>query len=246
MHSQAYLTLGRDARQLRRSGIEAFAAQIRGGVLRPVPPARAGSDAMWESRDRRVLCGAPIERRHDTNSYSSLQQPVFRIPRVSVTDHTETSFAKEETMNRLWIPALMATALFSANAFADHDWDDQDHCEHRYHRRVERVVVRPVYEEPRVVYEAPPVVYRERIVYRDRPVYYEAEPRYEEPRPRYYEGSAAYPSYNANRLVGQTIGAVAGGVIGNGIGRGNGRVAATAIGAVVGSVVGGNIADYGY
>lgn len=143
-------------------------------------------------------------------------------------------------MNKLWLPALIATTVFSANAFADHDWDDDDHCEHRYRHRVEHVVVRHVYEEPQVIYQAPPVVYRERIVYRDRPVYYE------QPEPRYYERPTAYPSYNGNRVIGQTVGAVAGGVIGNQIGKGNGRIAATAIGAVVGSVVGGNMADYGY
>jgi len=149
-------------------------------------------------------------------------------------------------MNKLWIPALMATTLFTANAFADHDWDDEDRCERHHRHRAERVVVREVYEEPRVVYQAPAVIHRERIVYRERPVYYEAEPRYEAPARPYYERSTDYPRYGGNRLVGQTVGAVAGGVIGSGVGKGNGRIAAAAIGAVVGSVVGGHLADYSY
>ena len=142
-------------------------------------------------------------------------------------------------MNRLLIPALIATAVFSANAFAHGDRDDDDRWEHRHHRRVERVVVHHVYAEPEVIYQAPPVVYRERIVYRDRPVYYEAEPRY-------YERPAPYSGGSSNRLIGQTIGAIAGGALGNQVGRGNGRIAATAIGAVVGSAIGGNVAypDY--
>lgn len=152
-------------------------------------------------------------------------------------------------MKRLLIPALVAAAAFSPSAFADNDWDDDDHCDHRRHRhhhRAERVVVQQIYEEPRVVYQAPPqVIYRDRVVYRDRPVYYEAAPRYEPPPPRYYEPQAAYSSGGGNRVVGQAIGAVAGGVIGNRFGQGNGRVAATAVGAVVGSVIGGNMADYG-
>ncbi len=180
--------------------------------------------------------------------------PVREIPNESVIDRKEHFFGQEKIMSKLWIPAVIATAVFSANAFADHNWDDEDHCDNRHRHRIERVVMQPVYDEPRViyqappvVYEAPPVVYRERVVYRDRPVYYQPEQRiYERPEPRYYERSASYPSYNANHLMGQAIGAVAGGVIGNNIGNGNGRVVATALGAVVGSVVGGNMAGYGY
>lgn len=150
-------------------------------------------------------------------------------------------------MKRLLIPALVAAAAFSSNAFADHRWHDDD-CDHRHHRRGERVVVQRVhiYEEPRVVYQAPPqVVYRERVVYRDRPVYYEAPAQYAPP-PRHYEPPVpAYPASSGNRVMGQAVGAVAGGVIGSRFGQGNGRLAATAVGAVVGSVVGGNMADYG-
>lgn len=156
-------------------------------------------------------------------------------------------------MNKLWIPALIATATFSVNALADHRWDDDDHCEHRHRhgRHMERMVMQPVYMEPPIVYQAPPqVIYRDRVVYRDRPVYYDddAEPRYQAPPPRHYEPRVqSYPAYGGNRVVGQAIGAVAGGVIGNQFGKGSGRVAATAVGAVVGSVVGGNIAAaYGY
>lgn len=157
-------------------------------------------------------------------------------------------------MKPLLIPALVAVAAFSSNAFADHDWDDGDRWEHRHHHHGERVIVQQVYEPP-VVYQAPPVVYqaqptviyRDRVVYRDRPVYYEAAPQYEPPPPpqRYYEQPAAYPSSGGNRVLGQAVGAVAGGVIANRFGKGNGRVAATAVGAVLGSVVGGNMADYG-
>lgn len=152
-------------------------------------------------------------------------------------------------MNRFWIPALVASAVFSANAFAYHDCDDDDARYERHDRqRVKREIV---YEEPAVVYrEAPRVVYRERIVYRDRPVYYEEpEVRYYEQRrtyPRHDEGAASYPRYDGNRALGQVVGAVAGGVIGNQIGRGSGRVAATAVGAVLGGVVGGRLAAYPY
>lgn len=141
-------------------------------------------------------------------------------------------------MNRLLIPALISTAIFSTSAFAQGGWDG-DNRGHRRHHQVERVIVRHVYEQPAVIYQAPPVLYRERIVYRDRPVYYEAAPRY-------YDRPAYYPVYGSNRLIGQTIGAIAGGAIGNQIGEGNGRFAATAIGAVIGSAIGGNIAypDY--
>lgn len=150
-------------------------------------------------------------------------------------------------MNRLWIPALLATAAFSANAFAYHDRDDEEHCDDRYRHRVEHVVVHHVYEEPQVVYrEAPPViyqappqvVYRERVVYRDRPAYYDAGEN-DAPQP-------VYPRYDGNRAVGQVVGAVAGGLIGNGVGGGNGRIAATALGAVIGSMVGGSLAGDGY
>ncbi len=138
-------------------------------------------------------------------------------------------------MNRLLVPALLATAVFSANAFAHDDWDD-DHWEHRRHRPVKHVVVHHVHEAPEVIYQAPPgVVYRERIEYRDRPVYHE-------PEPRYYERPAPYPGSGGNRLIGQTIGAIAGGALGTQIGKGNGRIAATAIGAVVGSAIGGSVA----
>jgi len=141
-------------------------------------------------------------------------------------------------MNRLLIPAMIVTAVFSANAFADHGWDD-DYREHRGHHREKHVVVHHVYEEPEVIYQAAPVVYRERVVYRDRPVYYEAEPRY-------YERPATYSGDSSNRMVGQVIGAIAGGALGNQVGRGNGRIAATAIGAVIGSAIGGNAAYPGY
>ena len=134
-------------------------------------------------------------------------------------------------MNKFWIPALLATAVFSANAFADHDCDDDARYERHYRHSVKREIV---YEEPEVVYqEAPPVVYRERIVYRDRPANYEPEERYYE-RPRAYasydERPEPYPRYDGNRAIGQVVGAVAGGVIGNQVGRGRGRVAATEIG----------------
>ena len=131
-------------------------------------------------------------------------------------------------MNRFLIPTLIATAIFSANAFAHNDWDD--YGEHQRHHRMERIVVHHVYEEPEVIY-------RERIVYRDRPAYYETAPRYY---------GRPYSESGSNRLVGQAIGAVAGGALGNQLGRGNGRIAATAIGAVVGSVIGGNIAYSDY
>lgn len=141
-------------------------------------------------------------------------------------------------MKKLLIPALIATSVFSANAFAQGGWDD-DHRKYRRHHRVEHVVVQRTYQEPVIIYQAPPVIYRERIVYRDRPVYYETEPRY-------YEQPAAYSGSSSNRLIGQAIGAVAGGALGNQVGSGNGRIAATAIGAVIGSVIGGNVAYPGY
>jgi len=158
-------------------------------------------------------------------------------------------------MNKLWIPALAAACVFSANAFAGHDWDDDDRYEHRHGHRGKHVVMRPVYVEspvvyqaPRVVYPAPQVVYqpvyqppqvvyRDRIVYRDVPVY--------EPAPRYYE-QPAVQFYPGDRVVAQTVGAIAGGVIGNQFGKGNGRVAATAVGAVVGGIIGGNLPAYRY
>jgi hypothetical protein len=141
-------------------------------------------------------------------------------------------------MNRLLIPALISTAIFSTNTLAQGGWDSNNRG-HRRHHQVERVVVRHVYEQPAIIYQAPPVVYRERIVYRDSPVYYETEPRY-------HEQPAAYSGNNSNRLIGQAIGAVAGGALGNQVGSGNGRIAATAIGAVIGSVIGGNVAYPGY
>lgn len=161
-------------------------------------------------------------------------------------------------MNKFWLPALLATAMFSANAFARHDCDDDEgRYERSYRQSAARVIV---YDEPRAVYrEAPPVVYRERIVYRDRPVYVERERsarRYDDAYDGYYEAPRRYSGYDEppartyrrddNRAVGQLVGAIAGGVIGNQIGRGNGRVAATAVGAVVGGVVGGELADYRY
>lgn len=152
-------------------------------------------------------------------------------------------------MNKVLIPALIATAAFSANAFADHRWhdDDCDHHHHRHGQRMEYVVVQPAYVEPRVVYPVPPqVIYRDRVVYREAPVYYEAPPRYPAPPSPYYGQPQPSPAYSGNRAMGQAIGAVAGGVIGNQFGRGNGRVVATAAGAVIGSVVGGNVASYGY
>ena len=143
-------------------------------------------------------------------------------------------------MNKLWIPALVATAIFSANAFADHDCDDEgNYYERVQHRRVKRVVV---YEEPEVIYRAPPVIYRERVVYRERPEYYaQPEPRYET-RP----GAVVYPRGYADRAAGQLVGAVAGGVIGNRFGRGGGRAAATAAGVVLGSIIGGRLTEYPY
>lgn len=152
-------------------------------------------------------------------------------------------------MNKLLIPALIATAVFSANAFADRDWNDDYRDQGRGHRhhQMDRVVVQTVYAEPEIIYQAPPVVYRERIVYRDRPVYYEAEPRYVEPRyQERQERPAAYSGDSSNRFVGQALGAIAGGALGSQVGRGNGRIAATAIGAVIGSAMGGNAAYPGY
>ena len=141
-------------------------------------------------------------------------------------------------MNRLLIPALIATSVFSASAFAHQGWND-DYRGHRRHYQEERVIVQRAYAEPMVIYQAPPVAYRERIVYRDRPVYYQAEPRY-------YEQPATYSGNSSNRFAGQAIGAIAGRVIGNQIGSGSGRIAATAIGAVIGSAIGGSIAYRGY
>lgn len=151
-------------------------------------------------------------------------------------------------MNKLFIPTLIATAVFSANAFAKGDWDD-DHKNrgHHRHHQVKQVIVQHVYEEPEVIYQAPPVVYRDRIVYRDRPVYYEAEPRYVEPRyQERQERATAYSGDSSNRFIGQALGAIAGGALGSQVGRGNGRIAATAIGAVIGSAMGGNAAYPGY
>ncbi|NMG43872.1 glycine zipper 2TM domain-containing protein [Aromatoleum toluvorans] len=160
-------------------------------------------------------------------------------------------------MKRFWIPALVMSAVFSANAFAYHDDCDEEGGV-RYERSYRPIVKRQiVYEEPVVVYREPRrVEYRERIVYRDRPVYYqEPEVRYyEQPRSargydgryddRYYEERPTdYRRNDGNRALGQVVGAVAGGVIGNQIGRGSGRVAATAVGAVLGGVLGGRVAD---
>ena len=39
MHTQPYLTLDKDVRQLRQSDVVAFAAQIRGGALSPADDA---------------------------------------------------------------------------------------------------------------------------------------------------------------------------------------------------------------
>ncbi|MBS1188861.1 MAG: putative surface antigen protein [Rhodocyclaceae bacterium] len=143
-------------------------------------------------------------------------------------------------MNKLCIPALIATAAFSTGAFAHDGWDGH-RWNHGHHHgpRMERVMVQPVYMAPAVAYAPPPVVYRQQVVYREQPVYYEAAPRYSPP-PR------VYGSYGTNPVMGQAIGAVAGGVIGNQFGQGNGKVAATAAGAVIGSIVGGNVATYGY
>lgn len=153
-------------------------------------------------------------------------------------------------MNRFWIPVLAASAVFSANAFAHHDCDDDDaRYERRYRESVRREVV---YEQPAVVYrEAPRAVYRERIEYRERPVYYR---EYREPAVRYYEPPRRYSGYDerayrhddGNRAVGQVVGAIAGGLIGNQIGQGGGRIAATAVGAVLGGVVGGELAERSY
>ncbi len=178
-----------------------------------------------------------------TKAYTSSQLFMADLPKVAVTDSSQ-----ENIMNKLWIPALLVSAVFSANAFADHDWDEHEYHHHHHHYRGEYVVVQPAYAQPQVVYQAPPVVYQappqvvvqERVVYRDRPVYYDAGPRYAPPQP-------VYQRYEGNRAVGQVVGAVAGGLLGNGVGKGNGRVAATAVGAVIGSVVGGNMATgYGY
>ena len=109
-------------------------------------------------------------------------------------------------MNRYWLSALIAPAVFSVNAFA-HGRDYEDHQDRRYRHRVERVVVHQAYVQPRVVYQVPPQpIYRERVVYRERPVYYEAAPIYREA-PRYYP--QPYPSHSGDRAVGQAIGAVA-------------------------------------
>lgn len=157
-------------------------------------------------------------------------------------------------MNRFAIPALIASSLFSASAFAGHWDDDRDHP--RRHVPAKHVVVHHVHEKPVVVYqrpapvvhEAPRVVYRERIVYRDRPVYYERAdgPGYYETEPRYDERPAPYPGSGSTRLVGQAVGAIAGGALGSQVGKGNGRVAATAIGAVLGSIIGAGVADGRY
>lgn len=157
-------------------------------------------------------------------------------------------------MNKFWIPALVAATVFSANAFARHDCDDEDgHHERSDRHSASRVIV---YDEPRVVYREPPrVVYRERVVVREVPVYeqrrarrYE-EDRYDEPPRRhsgYDERWMRDERRDDNRAVGQVVGAIAGGVIGNQIGHGGGRVAATAVGAVLGGVVGGSIAEGWY
>lgn len=152
-------------------------------------------------------------------------------------------------MNKLWIPALAAAGLFSANAFAGHGWDDDDRHPHHHGHRTKHVVIhhvherpvvheapRVVYPAPQVIYQQPPqVVYRERVVYREVPVYEPAPRYYEEPEVRYYDG---------NRIVAQAVGAVAGGVIGSQFGKGGGRVAATAVGAVVGGVIGDRLYRY--
>ncbi|MCC4117759.1 glycine zipper 2TM domain-containing protein [Aromatoleum toluclasticum] len=164
-------------------------------------------------------------------------------------------------MRKYWVPVLMATAMISANAFAGHDWDDDERCDRR--QRVERIVERDVYEEPQVVYRERRIVYREpRVIYREAPVVYRQAPTvyrerveyrdrpdYSPPEPYYDERQGSYRRYDEprrDRVVGQAVGAVAGGLIGNQIGRGSGRVAATAVGAVVGGILGGQIADYGY
>lgn len=146
-------------------------------------------------------------------------------------------------MNKFWIPALIATAVFSSNAFADRHYDRDDHYQHRHYRQAKHVVVHHVYDEPQVVYQAPEVIYRERIVYQDRPDYYATAPRYNPPPTRHYERADIPVQAGSDRFVGQAIGAVAGGLIGNRVGKGNGRVAATAVGAVIGSMVGGNLAS---
>lgn len=157
-------------------------------------------------------------------------------------------------MVKHWIPVLVATTVISTNAFANHDWDDDEDCDRR--ARVERIVERDVYDEPpvvyrerrivyrepRVIYREPPAVYRERIEYRGRADHYTPEPYYEERRDSYRR----YDDQRRDRVVGQAVGAVAGGLIGSQIGRGSGRVAATAVGAVVGGILGGQVADYGY
>jgi FAD/FMN-containing dehydrogenase len=54
MHSLPYLTLDKDVRQVRRSDIDAFAAQIRGGVLVPSDQAYNEARQVWNaSVDRR-------------------------------------------------------------------------------------------------------------------------------------------------------------------------------------------------
>lgn len=183
-----------------------------------------------------------------TNSYLA---PVSQPPSECVIADRHL-FLSGKIMNKLWIPAAIASTLFSANVFADHRWDDGDHRGRHHRHRIERVMVQPMYEAPHVIYQAapvayapPPVAYRERVVYRDRPVYYQEEPRvYSQPAPRYVERPAPYQYDNTNRFAGQAIGAVTGGLIGNQFGNGNGRVVSTAVGAVLGSIVGGNMAGY--
>ncbi|HZV55001.1 MAG TPA: hypothetical protein VFF82_08675 [Rhodocyclaceae bacterium] len=134
--------------------------------------------------------------------------------------------------NKLWIPALLAAATFSANSFA-HGWEDHDgrgerHHHHGWYARMPAPPM-PVYVQPRGYYPAPPAVnYREPVVYRSTPAYYE--------RP------VAYPAYYGDRVAAQAIGAIAGGVIGNQIG--NGHVGPTLVGAVIGGAVGGHLAGY--
>ena len=48
MYSLPYLTLDKDVRQVRQSDLDAFAAQIRGGALRP----HRGSAREWVAIDR--------------------------------------------------------------------------------------------------------------------------------------------------------------------------------------------------
>ena len=144
---------------------------------------------------------------------------------------------------KLWIPALIAAATVSANAFA-HGGDRGDWGEHRRHHRHHHhdrwagylpPPRMPVHVRQPVIYSAPPVIYRERVVYPSAPAY--------------YGPPSAYPAYpgrhsgrRGDRVAAQAIGAIAGGVIGNQVG--DGHLAPTLIGAVIGGAVGDHLAGH--